>query len=97
MSGGLILNNSTKSPAEKSNVWRLKNPEIYLIKVWMNVFPETKTNEEKEIYEDIWVTKFYHKNEKEREILEALLWIFTCNYNITIAFLYKIPYYSQQI
>ena len=27
--------------------------EIYLIKAWMDVFAETKTNEEKEIYEDI--------------------------------------------
>ena len=39
----------------------------------MNVFSETKTKEEKEIYEDIWVRKFYHENEKEREILETLL------------------------
>ena len=37
----------------KRNVWRIKENEIYLIKTWMNVFVETKTNEENEIYEDI--------------------------------------------
>ena len=44
-----------------------------------------------------WVMKFYHENEKEREILETLLWIFTCSYNAAIAFLYIIPYYIQKI
>ena len=63
----------------------------------MNVFAETKTKEEKEIYEDIWVRKFYHENEKEREILETLLWIFNCSYNTTIAFLYVITHYYEQI
>ena len=33
-----------------------------------------------------WARKFFNKNEKEREILETLLWIFTCSYNTTIAF-----------
>ena len=37
----------------KRNVWGIKKNEIYLIKTWMNVFVETKTNEENEIYEDI--------------------------------------------
>ena len=36
----------------------------------MNVIAETKTNEAKKIF---WVRKFYHENEKEREILETLL------------------------
>ena len=27
--------------------------EIYLIKAWLNVFAEMKTNEEKELHEDI--------------------------------------------
>ena len=63
----------------------------------MNVFAETRTNEEKDIYEVIWVRKFYLKNDKEREVLETLLWIFTRCHNVTIAaFLYIIPYYSQQ-
>ena len=63
----------------------------------MYVFAETRTNEEKEIYEIIWVRKFYLKNEKEREVLETLIWIFTCSHNVTIAaFLYIIPYYCQQ-
>ena len=44
-----------------------------------------------------WVRKLYHKNEKEREILDTLLWIFTSSFNIAIAFLYIMPYYSQQI
>ena len=44
-----------------------------------------------------WVRKIYHENEKERKNLETLLWIFTCSYNTTIAFLYIISYYSQQI
>ena len=37
------------------------------------------------------------KNEKEREILETFLWIFTYSYNMTLAFLNIIPCYSQQI
>ena len=53
VSGEPILNNDTQSPAEKSNVWRLKK----LMKIF-------------------WVRKFYHENEKEREILKTLLWIF---------------------
>ena len=62
------------------------------------MFAETKTNEEKEIYVKIlWGSKFYHKNEKERAILQTLSWIFTFSYNTTIAFLYIISYYSQQI
>ena len=44
-----------------------------------------------------WARKFYHENEKEREILKTLLWIFTFSYNTTIAFLYVIPYYFQKI
>ena len=32
----------------------------------MNVFAETKTNEEKEVYEHIWVRKLYHENKKGR-------------------------------
>ena len=43
-----------------------KESELYLIKAWMNVFAETKTNEEKENYEYIWKMKFYLK---EREVL----------------------------
>ena len=74
VSGEPILNNDTQSPAEKSNVWRLKK----LMKIF-------------------WVRKFYHENEKEREILKTLLWIFTFIYNAAIDFLYIIPYYSQQI
>ena len=35
-----------------------------------------------------WVRKFYQKNEKEREILETLLWNFTCflqyNYSFSL-------------
>ena len=53
MPGGPILNNGTQSPEEKLIVWRPKNPEKYLIKARMNVFAETKTNEGKEIYENI--------------------------------------------
>ena len=30
-----------------------RKKEIYLVKKWMNAFTETKTTEEKEIYEDI--------------------------------------------
>ena len=30
-----------------------KKNEIHLIKTWMSVFPEMKTNEEKEIYEEL--------------------------------------------
>ena len=67
------------------------------MKVWMNVFAETKTNQEREFYEDIWVMKFYLKNEKEREVLKTLLSIFTSSHNETIAFLYIIPYCFQQI
>ena len=37
-----------------------------------------------------WVRKLYHENEKERKILETLLWIFNCRFNTTIAFLYII-------
>ena len=94
MPEGPIQNNRAQSPAEKSDFWRLKN-EIYLIKTWINVFAETKTNEEKKIHIIFWVRKFYHENDKEREILETLLWIFTCSYNTPIAFLYIIPYYSK--
>lgn len=43
------------------------------------------------------VRKLYHENEKEGEILETLLWIFTRNYNRAIAFLYIILCYFQQI
>ena len=38
--------------SRKPNVWCLEN-KIYLIKAWMNVFSEMKTNEENETYEDI--------------------------------------------
>ena len=72
MSRGPILNNGTQSPAEKSNVWHLKKQNMSY-KSRMNEFAETKTNEEKDMYEDIRVRKFYHNNEKEREILETLL------------------------
>ena len=37
-----------------------------------------------------WVRKLYHENEKEKKILETLLWIFNCRFNTTIAFLYII-------
>ena len=63
----------------------------------MNVFAETKRMKKRESMNIFWVRKFYHENEKERDILETLLWIFICSYNTTIAFLYIIPYYSQQI
>ena len=42
MPKGPILNNGTPSPAEKENVWHLKN-KIYLKKAWIKVFAETKT------------------------------------------------------
>ena len=42
-----------------------------------------------------WVRKFYNENEKEREILETLLWIFTCSYNTTIAFHNSILIYEK--
>ena len=67
------------------------------MKTCMNVFAEMKANEEKEIYEKFLVRKFYHKNEKEREISETLLWIFTYSYNTAITFLNIIPCYSQQM
>ena len=35
-----------------------------------------------------WVRIFYRENEKEREILETLSWIFTFSYNTTTTFLY---------
>ena len=53
-------------------------------------------NKEKEIYEDI-LGKEILSPKRERKILQTLLWIFTCSYNTTIAFLYLIPYYVQQI
>lgn len=50
----------------------------------MNAFVEMKTNEEKEIYKKFLGKEVYHKNEKDREISETLLWIFTYSYNKTI-------------
>ena len=34
---------------------------------------------------------------EERETFRNVVWIFICSFNTTIAFLYVIPYYSQQI
>ena len=42
------------------------NNEIYLINSWMNVFAEAKSNEEKEIYEDI-LSKEILTRKRERE------------------------------
>ena len=57
----------------------------------MNVFAETKTNEEKEIYEDILGKE--QKQERKGDFRNVVR-IVTCSYNTTIAFLYIIPYYS---
>ena len=38
---------------QKIKYLALKKNEIYLIKAWINVFAKTKTNKEKEIYEDV--------------------------------------------
>ena len=82
---------------QKNEMFGAYKNEIYLMKTCMNVFAEMKANEEKEIYEKFLVRKFYHKNEKEREISETLLWIFTYSYNTTITFLNIIPCYLQQM
>ena len=42
-------------------------------KAWMNVFAETKRMKKRESMNIFWVRKFYHENEKERDILETLL------------------------
>ena len=41
--------------------------------------------------------KFCQENRKGQKTLETLLWIFTCSYNKTVAFLFIMPYFSQQI
>ena len=56
-----------------------------------------KPMKKKKPVRSFWVRKFYHKNKKEREISEALLWTFAYSYNTTIAFLNIIACYSQQI
>ena len=56
-----------------------------------------KQMKERKSLKIFWLRKFYHESEKESEILKTLLWIFTCSYNTTLAFLYIITYYSQEI
>ena len=63
----------------------------------MNVFAEMKTNEEKEIYEDILGKEILSQKPERKGTFRNVVWIFICSFNTTIAFLYVIPYYSQQI
>ena len=93
MSGGPILYNDTRSLAEKSKCSARKKNEICLINTWMNIFAERMRK--RKSMKIFWVRKFYYENEKERQILETLLWMCTSSYNTTIAFLYIIPCYSQ--
>ena len=77
MSEGPILNNGTQSAAEKSNVWRLKKTKYIL---WMDVFAETKPNEEREIYEDILGKKILlRKPEKKGDfrnvVIDLNMWL----------------------
>ena len=45
-----------------------------LIKAWMNVFAETKTNEEKEIYEDILGKEILsRKQERKRDFRNVVM------------------------
>ena len=74
------LNNGAQSQ-QKNQMFGVYKNEIYLIKTWMIVFAEMKTNEKRKSMRSFWVRKFYHENEKEREISETLLWIFTYSYN----------------
>ena len=64
------------------------NPKIYLLKAWVNVFPETKTNEEKEILKDILSKEILsRKRQRKRDFTKVvMLWIFTFSYNAAIAF-----------
>ena len=66
MSGGPILNNGTKSTIEKSNVWRLKKKEIHLVKAWINLFAETKTNKGKEVYKFILGKKILSQKREQK-------------------------------
>ena len=45
-----VLNNGAQSQ-QKNEMFGVYKNEIYLIKTWMIVFAEMKTNEEKKIYE----------------------------------------------
>ena len=56
-----------------------------------------KQMKERKSLKIFWLRKFYHESEKESEILKTVLWIFTCSYNTTLAFVYIITYYSQEI
>ena len=40
--------------------------ELYLTKAWMNVFAKTKTNEEKEVYENILGNKILSQNRERK-------------------------------
>ena len=95
VSGGPILHNDTRSLAEKSKCSARKKNEICLINTWMNIFAERMRK--RKSMKIFWVRKFYYENEKERGILETLLWMCTSSYNTTIAFLYIIPCYSQDL
>ena len=44
-----------------------------------------------------WGRKFCHENRKDKKTLETLLWIFISSYKKTVAFLFIMPYFSQQI
>ena len=44
-----------------------RKKEIYLVKKWMNAFTETKTTEEKEIYEDILGKGFLSQKRERKE------------------------------
>ena len=76
MSGGPILHNDTQSPAEKYQIKYLapKKNEIYLIKAWMSIFAEKKTNKEKEIYEDILGKEILsRKRERKADFTNAVM------------------------
>ena len=58
---------------------------------------ESKTNEVKELSEDILGKRTLSRKRERKEDLETLLWIFTCSYTTNTAFLYIISHHSQQI
>ena len=66
------LNNGAQSPTEKLNVWRLKNG-IYFIKTCMSVFAETKTNEEREIYEFLGNEILSQKRERKGDFRNVVM------------------------
>ena len=65
------LNNGAQSPTEKLNVWHLKNG-IYLIKTCMSVFAETKTDEEREIYEFLSNEVLSQKRERKGDFRNVM-------------------------